>query len=120
MKDVRIPGFAWAIGIIVAVALIHSNAATIETWHVGNFYITPIVLDTIVALLIGYLKKLNLGTEQLEDALDVIEQLQNANARAAMERESGGALPRAPLSVSPIEFEKIPKRPNHTARWLVG
>jgi hypothetical protein len=94
MKDIRIPGVAWVIAIV-------------EPW----------MIDLAITLLISGLKTANVGTEQLNNALDVIEQLLNDKATAFVAPSEGV---RAAASVAPVEVEKIPPRPNKTVRWLVG
>jgi hypothetical protein len=122
MSNVRVPGVAWAIGIIVLIALIHNNALWIEqSWH-----IEPWQIDLAITVLIAGLKTLNLGTEQLNQALDVIDQLLawHAQTAKAAEREaqipSTAPIPPAPRSVVPVQLEKIPERPNNAVRWLFG
>jgi hypothetical protein len=125
MKDVRIPGVAWMVLIIVLIALIHNNALWIEqSWH-----IEPWQIDLAITVLIAGLKTLNLGTEQLNQALDVIDQLLNWHAQTAMAVEQEARIPStapvpsvapAPRSVVPVQLEKIPERPNSAVRWLFG
>ena len=111
MKDIRVPGIVWAIGIIVVVGLIHSNAFYIQQ----STGIQPWLLDIGVAALIGVLKTLNLGTDQLNQALDIIDRL------LLEKRTEPGVQMRGDIEsrelVTPLE---IPDRPNPVARWLVG
>jgi hypothetical protein len=111
MKDVRIPGVVWAIAIIVAVAAIHEN----EAYLLMRFGLEPFYLDLLVGLLIAALKTLSLGTEQLNQALDVIERLL---ARRPHPPEEGM---RGVETVETMEVvAEIPPRPNKLVRWLVG
>jgi hypothetical protein len=125
MSNVRVPGVAWAIGIIVLIALIHSNATFIET----NWHVEPWQIDLAISVLVAGLKTLNLGTEQLNQALDVIDQLLSWHAQTAMAAEREAQIPStapvpspapAPRSVVPVQLEKIPERPNKAVRWLFG
>lgn len=113
MSNVRIPGVAWVIAIVVLVGVIHANAIWIEV----NWHVEPWMIDMAITLLIAGLKTANVGTEQLNNALDVIDQLLNDKATAFVAPPEGA---RGPASVAPVEVEKIPPRPNKTARWLVG
>lgn len=104
MKDVRIPGFAWAIAIIVIVSLIHTYGP--------QYGYSPLYIDMAVALLIGALKGLNLGTGQLEQALKIIDIL-------LIQAVSEGT-PRGPAAVPRINLTDIPDKPNKTVRFFLG
>lgn len=116
MNNLRIPGVAWTVLIVVLVGLIHANAAWIEV----NWHVEPWMIDMAITLLIAGLKTLNVGTDQLNDALEVIDQLLNRRAEEAVMSEGAMGIP-APASLSaPVEIEKIPEKPNTFMRWLVG
>jgi hypothetical protein len=114
-KDIRVPGVIWAIALIIIVALIHENQAYLEV----QFGVTPYIIDLLVAILIGILKGLSLGTEQLNQALDIIERIVN---RPVGPRPPGEGM-RAPGTAGStviIPDDEIPRRPNPFTRWLVG
>lgn len=121
MNDVRVPGFLWAVAIVMAVALIHTYEAQIQAATGLDAY----VLDLAVTALIGVLKGLNLGTGQLDQALDIIDSI-IGRSRVRVETVEPGAVPMRG-GMSPVVTlteaslpSAPPPRPNKVARWLVG
>lgn len=113
MKDVKVPGVVWAIGIIAVIALIHANEVTIQQ----NIGLDAFWLDMLVAALIAILKSLSLGTAELNQALDIIDKLLLARAQAAT---PGTGMRSAEPAPPAVVVEEIPARPNALTRWLVG
>lgn len=107
-KDFRVPGVAWGILIIIVIALIHENEASLP---IDAFY-----ADLIVGMLIGVLKGLSLGTDQLEQALNIIDAIRNRETRSRPRGKAGEIMP-APATVPE---SAVPERPNKMVRWLVG
>lgn len=107
MKDMRVPGVVWAILIIVVIAITHEN----EVWIQMNWGIEPYLIDILVGILVAVLKTLSLGTEQLNQALDIIDRIL-ANRRTEREEMRG-------IGTTLVD-EAIPERPNPVMRWLVG
>lgn len=131
MSNVRIPGVAWAILIIVIVASVHSA----ESYIVTTFGIEPWVIDLILAILIGVLKSLSLSGDQLTQALDVIQKIMSYEVERQQIENHNEAIAKAPpegmrsAQVGPIEppslnllevAEEVPERPSKFAQWLVG
>lgn len=106
LKDVRIPGFAWAMGIIVIVGLIHTYGP--------QYGFSPLYIDMAVAILIGVLKGLNLGTDQLDQAIKIIDLL------LMKEVAEVEGIPRGPAAVPRINLTDIPDKPNKTVRFFLG
>lgn len=128
IKNTRIPGLLWAILIIVAVGLIHANEALL-----AQYGIEPWMIDMGLAFLIGILKTLSLPGDQLTQALDVIDDIVNADAGAKRERQTavqsapgvgmrsayGPPVPLPEADVKAIAAE-APERPSWLAQLLVG
>lgn len=134
MKKVEIPGIVWAILIIVIVAAVHSG----EGYLTGTLGLQPWMIDVGLAMLIGILKGLSLGTGQLDQALNIIDRLMAYNARKSNEETAqieaqmttpGVGMRSAHVEITStlmdsLELEDIasaiPERPNKTLQWLVG
>lgn len=129
MKDVRVPGVAWAILIIVLVAVIHGG----EGYLTGTLGIQPWMLDLALVMLIGGLKTVNLGTDQLNQALDIIDSLLTREEKAQAAKSVTIAQPGVGMRSShaeildvppPLDVDRVvretPDRPNPFTRWLVG
>lgn len=110
LQNARVPGVVWALALIIVIAIIHENEANLP---IDAFY-----ADMIVALLIGVLKSLSLGTGQLEQALDIIDAIRNRDARS---RTRSGSI-EGVVDVAPVTVPEsaIPERPNRMIRWLIG
>lgn len=110
MKDVRVPGVAWAVLLVVAVALIHEYEASLP--------VSPEVADMVVVGLIALLKSIKLGTSELNQALDVIDSIR----RSAGSGRARGSADEPATSAAPVEAlaADAPERPNKAVRWLLG
>lgn len=114
MKDLRIPGIVWAIVLVAIVAVIHENA---DAWHIA-----PIYSDLAVVVVVGVLKGMNLGVDQLNQALDIIDNIKSQGTVARTRGTSitpGGMAESEPLITDTITAN-APPRPNKLARFLVG
>lgn len=117
MKDIRVPGLAWAILIIAIVAGVHGN----EAWITTNTPFTPFWIDLALGMLIGILKGIDLTDTQLEQALDVIDKLLTRNRIVEETRPKEGMRSAAPpASLPQITPGEIPARPNKVVRFLFG
>lgn len=124
MNSVKIPGVAWIVGIVLAVAAAH-------------YYLDdPFIVDVVFIVAGMVLKSLKLGTEEENQAIDIIEtikkhprlstpvvvpkatpgvQMRGPSGSEGLTVESEGVL----LSEPPI-LPATPPRPNKMMRWLVG
>jgi hypothetical protein len=116
VKDVRVPGFLWVILLLLVGAAIQFYAPQIEV-RTG---LSPAIVEMIVALCFGAYKYFNLGTDQLNTALDIIGFLrQRLDVARDPQQQMRG--PQSSLLLVPeIHEEDIPERPNKAARWLLG
>ena len=96
MKDIRIPGFIWVV--LIAAGIVFCE----------NYLANPLYGEIAIALLMGAAKALNLGTEHLEEALELLRGMQNATTAV-------GARGQAMPSVNVSEL-----KPNKPLRWLFG
>lgn len=112
LKDVRVPGFIWAIAIVITTYFINKFTPTLELYTGIDAFVWQLI---IIPALIGVLKGLNLGTDQLNQALDIIDLLLKRGKTMDTPQTRGLALERPP-----VEVADIPKRPSKLARWLVG
>lgn len=94
MKDFKIPGFLWVVLIAVAVMLAE------------NYLPSPLYVELALLLLFGIAKAYNLGTQDIEDVLDIL-------------RRTDSLVPRG-RSIVTTEVIAEQYKPNKTARWLVG
>lgn len=115
MKDIRVPGIVWAIAMVAIVAILHENA---DAWH-----ISPLYSDLAVVVVVGVLKGMNLGVDQLNQALDIID---NIRATGSITRTRGVNVmgETETTGLSPVVVESMtanaPERPSKTVRWLLG
>jgi hypothetical protein len=107
LTNLKIPGWLWAVAIIVIIALIHTYGV--------QYGINPVIADIIVALLLGILKGLNLGTNQLDATLKVISELLSERA-AVTGTTIRGSIP--PGSV--VYKDEIPDKPDKFLTFLIG
>lgn len=125
-KDIRIPGIAYVIAIIAAIALIHENEARlIASTGIDAFY-----WDLIVGGLFAVAKGLNVGTEQLNRALDVIDMIlkrgQGATVPEVVDENDPRMKMRGPATIvtdaaqPAIYVDEIPARPNKVIRYFLG
>lgn len=114
MKDLRIPGIVWAIVIVALVAIAHENAAA---WHID-----PIYSDLLVVVAVGILKSMNLGVDQLNQALDIIDNIktQGAVTRTRGSAAAPGGMVESDLAALDTITANAPKRPSKLVRFLVG
>lgn len=102
MTNIKIPGVLWTVLIVTIVALAHI--------YLDN----PILVDGIVVIAFAVLKSMNLGTDELEQLLEIIKRYQ---AQATRSRAEAGTISSsAPIPV--IETEAY--EPNKPVRWLLG
>lgn len=115
MKDIRVPGIVWAIAMVAIVAVIHENQAA---WNIPVIY-----SDLAVVVVVGILKTMNLGADQLNQALDIIDNIKTHGAISAT--RGGGSIPvgmegsEDPAVISTLTAN-APERPNNTVRFLLG
>lgn len=130
MKDVRIPGVVWIIAIVAITGLAH------------HYLEDPFIVDLVVIVAGMILKSLNLGTKELEQALEIIDlfkrQPKVVVPPAPPSTPGGGPQMRGPMpKATTIEGDLVgvegdtlikepdvlpatPPPPNKAVRWLVG
>jgi hypothetical protein len=112
MNNVRVPGVVWAIGIVIAVYLIQKFSVPIQEATGIDAFVLNLI---IVPGLIGVLKGLNLGTDQLNQALDVIDLLLQRTSTPELGQTRGPG-----IEQPAVMKDDIPERPNPVMRFLVG
>lgn len=110
MSNIRIPGVAWAFLIVAAIAFIHENQALLP---IDAYY-----LDLLVIVLIAVLKSINLGTDQLNRALDIIDEI--VGRAAATRVRSGGDDRGGEVYGIDSLAKKAPPRPSVPLHWFFG
>lgn len=113
----RVPGVVWAVALIIIIAVVHENEAQIQ----AQMGIDPFIIDIVIAMLIAVMKSLSLGTEQLNQALDIVDKLLSSR-RERLELPPGEGMrsTKAEAAEQPVFVEEIPERPNPAMRWLFG
>jgi hypothetical protein len=106
MQTVKVPGVLWIIGVVLLVAL-------------GRTYVTqqglnPVYVDVLVVAAVAILKALNLGTDEIEELLGIIHELQTQLAK----HEPG--LVASPAAVHSMQAVPPRSSVNYFMRWLVG
>lgn len=109
MTEIKVPGFIWALLIVVVVAVIHSY----EPQIIASTPFNAPLLDMIVVVLMGILKGLDLTDVQLEQALRVIDSL--IRREYETEEQMRGGIP-----VETSFAIAIPEPPSKLQKWLVG
>lgn len=112
MKDVRVPGIVWVVLLVVGVALLHENR--------GVLGISPALFDVILVGVVAVIKGFNLGTGQINQALDVIDTFRSQAGATRMRGSGEVSSLDADVPGLMISRDQIPQRPNPVMRWLVG
>lgn len=102
MKDIKLPGFLWVLGIAVAIVLI-------ETYVPGQY---QYFAEGAVVFLMGAAKARNLGTQDVEKMVALLKNIP-AQPSGAVGAERGAVVSAAPINTKPYE-------PNKGVRWLLG
>lgn len=90
MKDFKIPGFLWVVLIAVLVMLAET------------YLPSPLYVEAALLILFGAAKAYNLGTQDIEDVLDILRRNE----------------PRSRGIATTVEIEQ--HEPNKVARWFIG
>lgn len=122
-KDIRIPGIAYVVAIIAAIALIHEN----EVRLIASTGIDAFYWDLIVGALFAIAKGFNIGTAQLETAIKIIEMVLARQPKSTViEADDPRMKMRGPGEPIPgidqpaIFVDEIPARPNRVVRYFLG
>lgn len=132
MQEIKVPGVAWALGIILGIALLHENAARIEALTDG--WISVWYIDFLIAAVLGFLKWKFPGTRPLEQALEIINILLNSRRVTTTTPGTTEDRPqmRGPSSRSPqtattetVVYDpplipEVPAPPRKAGNWLFG
>jgi hypothetical protein len=128
MNNVKIPGVLWVAGVVIAVALAH------------RYLEDPFLVELIIVVGTMILKGLNLGTKDLEQALEIIDLFKrqpkivvpSTDTTPGLEPQMRGPMLKtasgAPIQVieettliqEPPVLPAEPPRPNRIATWLLG
>lgn len=100
MKDIKVPGVLWVVLIVAGIAVVR------------QFVPEPLYVELAVVIGFVILKSLNLGTDEINDLIDIIERLQ-------------GRLENEPMAMPKTVAERagtVPQveRPNKAVRFLLG
>lgn len=131
MQNVKVPGVIWIAVVVIAVALAH------------RYLPDPFVVELVIVVGTMILKGLNLGTSELNQALDIIDIFKRQprmvvpltpSPSFAGEPQMRGPAPtikttdgisirvdkEMTLIQEPPQLPAPPPRPNKVAAWLVG
>ena len=107
MKDIKIPGVLW---IAAAIALDVIGRQVIE-----QYGFPPMYADVLLVVIVAVLKTLNIGTSEIDQALEIIDKLQKQSGATTM--SIAGAEQRG-MATHKIDLAK--RRPNKIMRWMLG
>lgn len=102
MKDIKIPGILWVVGIAVAIILI-------ETFVAPGY---QLYAEMGIVVLMGVAKAANLGTQQIEDLLALLRRMQES-------QPGPEGSPRG-MAVDPYRTGVDEHEPNKAVRFLLG
>lgn len=106
MKDLKIPGFVWTVGIVLAVVFCE-NFLPPEYQLYGQM---------AVVVLMGLAKAMNLGVKDIEELLALLREIKAK--QPPMMRSSEGALVAPTVTISETEIQQ--HEPNKVMRFLLG
>jgi hypothetical protein len=116
-SSIKVPGLLWVILFLILGTATQIYAPQIE----ARTSLTPAIIDMIVAACFGAYKYFNLGTSDLEVALDIIALLRAQLDKARQGTPAQFRGPEDASAVEPVVFEDdIPDRPHKATAWLLG